>query len=80
MKARVYVTLKNGVLDPQGSAIKKSLNNIGINSINSVTQGKYFEIDIDEDVKDNVVSIIEEACDKLLVNNVIENFEYELIA
>lgn len=80
MKARVYVTLKNGVLDPQGSAIKKSLNNIGINSINSVTQGKYFEIDIAEDVKDNVVSIIEEACDKLLVNNVIENFEYELIA
>ncbi|MBT4879313.1 MAG: phosphoribosylformylglycinamidine synthase subunit PurS [Alphaproteobacteria bacterium] len=79
MKAKVFVTLKNGVLDPQGSAIKNSLTNIGITSIESITQGKYFELNILENDKNKVEEIIEEACKNLLANTVIENYKYELV-
>jgi len=79
MKAKVFVTLKNGVLDPQGSAIKNSLTNIGITSIESITQGKYFELNILENDKKKVEEIIEEACKNLLANTVIENYKYELV-
>ena len=79
MKAKVFVTLKNGVLDPQGSAIKNSLTNIGITSIESITQGKYFELNILENDKNKVEEIIEEACKHLLANTVIENYKYELV-
>ncbi|MFZ8864435.1 MAG: phosphoribosylformylglycinamidine synthase subunit PurS [Rickettsiales bacterium] len=80
MKAKIFVTLKKGVLDPQGSAIKNSLTNLGVNSINSVAQGKYFEIDLDEQDQKKAAQIIEESCNKLLANTVIENFKYELIS
>jgi phosphoribosylformylglycinamidine synthase PurS subunit len=80
MKAKIFVTLKKGVLDPQGSAIKNSLANLGVNSINSVSQGKYFEIDLDEQDQKKAARIIEESCNKLLANTVIENFKYELIS
>ncbi len=78
MKAKVYVTLKNGVLDPQGQAISKSLKNIGVEGIKEVRQGKYFEIELDS--KDNAEEKIKQACQSVLANTVIENFKYELVA
>jgi len=80
MKAKVHVTLKNGVLDPQGSAIKNSLGNLGLNAIESVTQGKYFEIEIAEQDQEKANEIVEQACKELLANTVIENYEFELVA
>lgn len=80
MKAKIHVTLKPGVLDPQGNAIKKSLGNLGIESISSVTQGKYFEINLNESDKDKAQKTIEESCKTLLANTVIENYSFEIIA
>ena len=75
MKIKVVVTLKNGVLDPQGKAIQQTLNGMGFNDVNSVRQGKYFEVDVD--VKDEKKAKIsaEEMCKKLLANLVIEDYK-----
>ena len=78
MKAKVYVTLKNGVLDPQGAAIQKSLKNIGVQGINDVRQGKFFEIELEEGV--DAKEQIKKACESVLANTVIENFKFELVA
>lgn len=78
MKAKVYVTLKNGVLDPQGTAISKSLKNIGVDGIKEVRQGKYFELELDG--KGNAEEQIKKACESVLANTVIENFRYEVVA
>ncbi len=74
MKARVFVTLKNGVLDPQGKAIHHALEGLGFSGVNDVRAGKMIELDIDDGVT-NVQ--IEEMCSKLLANTVIENFKIE---
>ena len=74
MKTRVYVTLKNGVLDPQGKAIHHALEGLGFSGINEVRAGKLIELDLDAQVSD---SEIEEMCRKLLANTVIENFRIE---
>jgi phosphoribosylformylglycinamidine synthase len=74
MKARVYVTLKNGVLDPQGKAIHHALQGLGFGGINDVRVGKLIELDLAEDASD---SDIEAMCRKLLANMVIENFRIE---
>ena len=74
MKIRVYVTLKNGVLDPQGKAIHHALEGLGFAGINDVRAGKLIELDIAESVGDGEV---EEMCRKLLANTVIENFRIE---
>ena len=74
MKARVYVTLKNGVLDPQGKAIHHALQGLGFKGINDVRAGKLIELDVAKDVSD---SDIEAMCRKLLANTVIENFRIE---
>jgi len=74
MKARVYVTLKKGVLDPQGKAIHHALQGLGFRGINDVRAGKLIELDIGEDVSDEDV---EAMCRKLLANTVIENFRVE---
>jgi len=79
MKARVYVTLKNGVLDPQGKAIEGSLNGLGFDGVD-VKQGKLFELDLAESDEIKAKEAIEKMCSKLLANTVIENFEYELVA
>jgi len=79
MKARIHVTLKPGVLDPQGTAIKKSLDNLGIDSVSSVTQGKYFEITLNENDKQKAEQTVEESCKSLLANTVIENYSFEII-
>jgi phosphoribosylformylglycinamidine synthase subunit PurS len=74
MKARVYVTLKKGVLDPQGKAIHHALQGLGFDGINDVRAGKMIELDLDENVTDEQ---IEGMCRKLLANTVIENFRIE---
>ena len=79
MKARIKIMLKNGVLDPQGEAIKHALNNIGFESVAGVRQGKVIELDIEGSDKRQVRSQIENMCNKILANTVIENFEIELL-
>ncbi|MFL2775336.1 MAG: phosphoribosylformylglycinamidine synthase subunit PurS [Paracoccaceae bacterium] len=79
MKARIKIMLKNGVLDPQGEAIKHALNNIGFESVTGVRQGKVIELDIEGSDKSQVRSKIENMCNKMLANTVIENFEIELL-
>ena len=74
MKARVYVTLKNGVLDPQGKAIHHALQGLGFSGINDVRAGKLIELDVADDVSDYD---IEAMCRKLLANIVIDNFRVE---
>jgi phosphoribosylformylglycinamidine synthase subunit PurS len=74
MKIRVYVTLKNGVLDPQGKAIHHALEGLGFSGINGVRAGKMIELDVGPDVGD---AEVEEMCRKLLANTVIENYRIE---
>lgn len=79
MKARVFVTLKNGVLDPQGKAIEGALNSLSIKGIDSVRQGKIFDIELGAADKNQSQQILQQACEKLLANTVIENFKIELV-
>jgi phosphoribosylformylglycinamidine synthase PurS subunit len=74
MKLRIFVTLKNGVLDPQGKAIHKALEGLGFSGINDVRAGKLIELDVADDTSD---SSIDEMCRKLLANTVIENYRIE---
>ena len=74
MKVRVYVTLKKGVLDPQGKAIHHALEGLGFAGINDVRAGKLIELDMDDGTSDGDV---EEMCRKLLANTVIENYRIE---
>jgi phosphoribosylformylglycinamidine synthase PurS subunit len=80
MKARVTVTLKTGVLDPQGKAIEGALRSLGIEGVASVRQGKVFDIEIDN-VGDRrkAEEILKQAADRLLANTVIENYHVDLI-
>jgi len=78
MKARVVVTLKNGVLDPQGKAIEGALASLGVDGIASVRQGKVFDIVLAEGSKAEAEQRLKAACEKLLANTVIENFSIEV--
>ena len=80
MKARVHITLKNGVLDPQGKAIGMSLNDLGFSSVGDVRQGKYIEIDLNETDAAKAKADLEAMCEKLLANTVIENYVIDLDA
>ena len=75
MKIKVVVTLKNGVLDPQGKAIQQTLNGMGFSSVNEVRQGKFFEVDVNEKDEAKAKIKVEDMCKKLLANLVIENFK-----
>ena len=75
MKIKVIVTLKSGVLDPQGKAIQQTLNGMGFANVKDVRQGKYFDIDINEIDEQNAKLAAEEICKKLLANQVIEDFK-----
>ena len=75
MKIKVIVTLKSGVLDPQGKAIQQTLNGMGFSNVRDVRQGKYFDIDIDESDEEKAKQSAEEICKKLLANQVIEDFK-----
>ena len=75
MKIKIIVTLKSGVLDPQGKAIQQTLNGMGFATVKDVRQGKYFDIDIDESDEQKAKLSAEEICKKLLANQVIEDFK-----
>ena len=75
MKIKIIVTLKNGVLDPQGKAIQQTLNGMGFNDLKEVRQGKYFDIDINETDEAKAKSKVDEMCKKLLANLVIEDYK-----
>ena len=75
MKYSVKVTLKKDVLDPQGKVVEQTLQNIGMDTLKTLRQGKYFEIEIDENNEGKAKSKIEEMCKKLIVNLIIEDFE-----
>jgi len=75
MKVSVIITLKKDVLDPQGKVIHQTLNGMGFDDINEVRQGKYFEIDTNENDKKAAEEKVEEMCKKLLTNLVIEDFK-----
>ena len=75
MNIKVIVTLKNGVLDPQGKAIQQTLNGMNFSNVNEVRQGKYFDIEVDEKDEAKAKSQVEEMCKKLLTNLVIEDFK-----
>ena len=75
MKVKVIVTLKSGVLDPQGKAIQQTLNGMGFVNVKDVRQGKYFDMDIDESDEQKAKNSAEEICKKLLANQVIEDFK-----
>ena len=74
IKARVTVTLKNGVLDPQGKAIEHALDSLGFAGVGSVRQGKVFDIELSETDKAKAEADLKAMCDRLLANTVIENY------
>jgi phosphoribosylformylglycinamidine synthase len=78
MKARVHITLKNGVLDPQGKAIEHALGNLGFDGVEGARQGKYIELDLAESDTAKARENVEAMCKKLLANTVIENYSIEL--
>ena len=75
MKIKVVVTLKNGVLDPQGKAIQQTLNGMSFDNVNEVRQGKFFEINLNENDEGKAKSKVEDMCKKLLANLVIEDYK-----
>ena len=75
MKIKIIVTLKNGVLDPQGKAIQQTLNGMGFNDIKNVRQGKFFDIEINETNEAKAKKEVNEMCKKLLANLVIEDYK-----
>jgi phosphoribosylformylglycinamidine synthase PurS subunit len=79
MKARVTVTLKTGVLDPQGKAIEGALKSLGVDGIGAVRQGKIFDLDLADMDRAAAEAVIKAACEKLLANTVVENYRIELI-
>ena len=75
MKIKVIVTLKNGVLDPQGKAIQQTLNGMNFDKVSEVRQGKFFEIEVNENDESKAKSLVDEMCKKLLANLVIEDYK-----
>jgi phosphoribosylformylglycinamidine synthase len=78
MKARIKITLKNGVLDPQGKAIGHALESLGFSGIDDVRQGKYIEVKLNETDPRKARDAVERMCKELLANTVIENYAFEL--
>ncbi|MXU65747.1 phosphoribosylformylglycinamidine synthase subunit PurS [Oceanomicrobium pacificus] len=78
MKARVHVTLKSGVLDPQGEAVRHALGALGFDGVNGVRQGKVIELDLDETDAARAETAVRAMCDKLLANTVIEDYDVEI--
>ncbi|MDJ0993218.1 MAG: phosphoribosylformylglycinamidine synthase subunit PurS [Dinoroseobacter sp.] len=76
MKARVHVMLKNGVLDPQGEAVRHALGTLGFDGVNGVRQGKVIELDLADGTTEAIVT---EMCEKLLANTVIESYRVEML-
>ena len=79
MKARVHITLKNGILDPQGAAVSHSLGSLGFDNVHDVRQGKVIELDLAETNKAVAEATVTQMCEKLLANTVIENYAVEIL-
>ena len=79
MKARVTVTLKSGILDPQGKAIEGALRSLGIEGVASVRQGKVFDIELEVRDRKQTAAALKQAADKLLANTLIENYDVKLM-
>ena len=79
MKARVTVTLKSGILDPQGKAIEGALKSLGVEGIAGVRQGKVFDIELGTADRAKAEAVLKEAADKLLANTVIESYRVEIV-
>ncbi len=79
MKARVTVTLKNGVLDPQGKAIEGALKSFGLEGVDSVRQGKVFDVELSLTDKAEAEALLKAAAEKLLANTVVENYRVEIL-
>ena len=79
MRARVFVTLKPSVFDPQGKTVTDALHTLGYSSVKDVRQGKYFELDVDARSEDEARRIVADAADKLLSNPVIESYRVEIV-
>ena len=78
LNARVYVTLKKGVLDPQGKAVQHSLVSLGYNGVEDVRLGKYVEVKLDETDREKAKAQVKEMCEKLLANTVIEDYSFDI--
>ncbi len=78
IRARIHVTLKSGILDPQGRAIQQSLETLGFSSVNDVRVGKFLEIELNEDDPAQAEQQLKAMCETLLANTVIEEYRYEL--
>jgi phosphoribosylformylglycinamidine synthase len=78
MKARIIITLKNGVLDPQGKAVQNAVGALGIEGVQSVRQGKFIEVDLVASNEAAARETVERMCRELLANTVIENYSYEI--
>ena len=79
MKARIIVTLKTGVLDPQGKAIEAALSSFGLAGIGGVRQGKVFDIEVEASDRASAEATLRQACEKLLANTVVEDYAIEIV-
>jgi phosphoribosylformylglycinamidine synthase len=79
VKAKVHITLKNGVLDPQGKAVQHALGSLGFGGVNDVRQGKFIELELAETDKVKARETVEQMCKNLLANTVIENYTIDLV-
>ena len=80
LKAKIHVTLKQGILDPQGKSIEQALATLGYTAVSNVRVGKYLELDLNETEKEKAEAQLKAMCDKLLANPIIEEYRYELDA
>ncbi len=78
MKARVHITLKDGVLDPQGKAIANALANLGFDGVDGVRQGKFIELDLADGDRDAAQAAVTDMCEKLLANTIIEHYAIDI--
>jgi len=78
MKARIYVSLKDGIFDPQGSTVQQALSGLGFSGVSRVKTGKYFEIELDPASSENPSRQLAKMCDQLLANPTIEQYRIEL--
>ena len=79
MKAKIYISYKEGILDPQGKTVNDALDSIGINKIKSVRVGKYIEMEFEGVSKQKATDIVDEACRKLLANPNTETYSFEIV-
>jgi phosphoribosylformylglycinamidine synthase subunit PurS len=78
MRAKIFISFKNGVLDPQGKAVERSLHTLGYQEVRDVRMGKYLEVELEASSRESAEARLREMCDKLLANPVIEDYRFEI--